>query len=167
MALGLRHTQVLSECPVSCLPLIGLHRAPGERGRGRGIQFGKLRCALFLGTQRAFLQQLGMRGWGGAALAVWDKGTVPPASAQLGGWQWATSSHGGAVSNTPPARAPGFPFLRQWRFSETSSCLAPSPIGQFLEEAPRKVLIPSRVQGSGRLGGFPGTILGCAGRNAF
>lgn len=48
-----------------------------------------------------------------------------------------------------------------------SSCLAPSPIGQFLEEAPRKVLIPSRVQGSGWLGGFPGMILGCAGEECF
>ena len=34
----------------------------GELGGGEGVQLGKLRCALFLGTRRGFLQRLGVCG---------------------------------------------------------------------------------------------------------
>lgn len=57
---------------------------------GEGVQLGKLRCVLFLGTQRGFLLQLGMSGgWGRVALAGCDGGSASCLSSVSG----ATSAH--------------------------------------------------------------------------
>lgn len=111
-----------------CLPLTWLRVAPVGAGGGRPVC--KLRCALLLGTRRAFLQQLGMSGgWGRAGLAGWGQGQCLLPQPPL-------PTLGRELTPHSPAHPPPLPSSLEI-LRENSSGLAVSPVSQLLEEAPQ------------------------------